>query len=252
MILTPPKQLTARLTDKRVYNEKYQQLMFELTGAENAMPFAAGQYVSIQVSDRGDRRSYSITSSPEITHGFELLIDISPQGLGATYLSNLQFGDDIKLIGPMGRFTLVPETQSHSKPVVFLATGSGVAPFKSMLHELLQIKQARLSLSGEAQYQPREITLHWGMRHAENLFWLEEMQDFMNSFSNFHFNPTLSQPTDEWTLSRGRVTDILPVSTLPNDADFYICGSQTMIEAVRDILEQRGVAEDRIHYEKFY
>lgn len=251
--MTPPSLLTARFTDKLMYNEKYHHYRFEFYGGVTRMEFKAGQYISIQVSERGDRRSYSVTSSPENIHGFDLLLDVSPQGVGSTFLSNLAFGDSIKLIGPMGKFILDPQTDSHSKPVVFIATGSGIAPFKSMLHELLQIKQARLAQDPEgSQFAPREITLHWGMRHAEDLFWLDEMQDFMNSFSNFHFNPMLSQPTQDWHLSRGRVTDVLQLSSLPSEADFYICGSQTMIESVRDLLQNKGILEDKIHYEKFY
>lgn len=251
--LQPPKLYTARLTEKYEYNAKYHQFHFELYGEQNSLSFKSGQYVSIQVSERGDRRPYSISSSPEITHGFDILLDVSPQGVGSTFLSNLKFGDSIKILAPMGRFTLDPATDTHSKPAVFIATGSGIAPFKSMLHELLQIKQARLVQDPDQQrFAPREITLHWGMRYAQDLFWLEEMEEFMDNFSNFHFNPMLSQPTPEWNLSRGHVTDVLKISTLPDDADFYICGSQAMIESVREILQGRGVSEARVHYEKFY
>ena len=84
----PPQQFKARLEDRIVHNDKYIQCSFELTQPFR-MPFLAGQYVSIKVSDRGDRRSYSICSPPGIEHGFELMVDVRPQGLGSKFLQNL-------------------------------------------------------------------------------------------------------------------------------------------------------------------
>jgi len=256
--LTPPQQFTARLADRQIYNESFQQLHFELTGQPNELHFKAGQYVSIQVNERGERRSYSITSSPEVSHGFELLVDISPQGLGSQYLAGLQLGEEISFLAPLGRFTLTPETTGHSNPVVMIATGSGIAPFKAMLHELLQLKFDRLAereTVGDTPLSllpPRDITLHWGMRYAENLFWLDEFQEFMDSFSQFHFNPTLSKPTADWTLSRGRVTEVLQLSSFDLSADYYLCGNQEMIEAVVALLSGKGIPDNQIHFEKFY
>lgn len=249
----PPKPFTAKLTDKMEYNERYMQMRFELIGHPNQIEWQAGQYVSLAVDDAGTRRSYSICSSPDIKHGFDLLIDTFPQGVGTNFLASMEYGHEVQGLAPLGRFVLAPDTKKHSNPVVVIATGSGIAPFKSMLHELLQIKQARLSQDpNSVQYPPRQITLHWGMRHAEHLFWLEEMQDFLGSFSNFHFNPILSQPTQEWTLSRGRVTDVLAVVDLPENADYYLCGSQAMIKDVGTLLISRGVLKEHIHHEAFY
>lgn len=254
MQLAVPKPFTAQLTDKLEYNERYTQFRFELVGEPNKFEFKAGQYVSIQVSERGERRSYSVSSSPDITHGFEILIDVAPQGVGSKFLQSLNFGDTINFLGPLGRFVLTPETNDYNKPIVFIATGSGVAPFKSMLHELLQIRQARVEQTEQADqtFEPRQITLHWGMRYAEDLYWLEEMQDFMQNFSNFHFNPILSRPTEDWSLSRGRVTSVLEASTLDLTADYYLCGSQEMIVAVKDILVRKNIAPEQIHHESFY
>jgi ferredoxin-NADP reductase len=253
-IFLPPQPFTAQLTDKLKYNQRYTQFRFELIREPNVFKFKAGQYVSIQVSERGERRSYSVSSSPDITHGFEILVDVAPQGIGSKFLQDLSFGDTINFLGPLGRFILTPETAVHNKPIVFIATGSGIAPFKSMLHELLQIRQVRVKQSEQAKqmFEPRQITMHWGMRYAEDLFWLEEMQDFMQNFTNFHFNPILSRPTEDWSLSRGRVTSVLEVITLDLTADYYLCGSHEMIVAVKDILIRKSIAPEQIHHESFY
>lgn len=257
MQIITPKPFTAQLTEKLEYNERYMQFRFEIVGQPNHFEFKAGQYVSIQVSDRGERRSYSVSSSPDVTHAFEILVDVAPQGIGSKFIQALNFGDIINFLGPLGRFFLTPETSEHNKPVVFIATGSGVAPFKSMLHELLQIRQARVAQVENPAHEattfvPREISLHWGMRYAQDLFWLEEMQDFMQNFSNFHFNPILSRPTEDWSLSRGRVTSVVEASKLDLTADYYLCGSQEMTIAVKDILVRKNINPEQIHHESFY
>ena len=234
-----PQQFTAKLEERQDLNERFIQLHFELI-KPHTMEFQAGQYVSIKVDEQGTRRSYSICSSPEITHGFELLVDLSPGGVGCQYLKCLKFGDQISFLGPMGHF-ITPENPLEDEAVM-IATGSGIAPFRSMLADLLRVKQDK-----------HPITLYWGMRHARDLFWLDEFQDLMDSFNNFKFHPVLSKPEKDWSLSRGRVTDVLIAQeNLPKTAGYSLCGSQAMIEDVRKILIDRGVSEDFIHWEKFF
>lgn len=231
-----PKPYQAKLEDRFELNDKYHNYHFELT-EPNTMEFLAGQYLSIAVNDQGLRRSYSISSSPDITHGFELLVDVEPSGPGSNFLKNLPLGETISFMGPLGRFVL---SQSHND-IVMIATGSGIAPFKSMISQLLQVEQTT-----------RQITLHWGMRRAEQLFWLDEFQILMDAFPNFHFLPVLSKPTPDWTLSRGRVTQVLSAIKPNLDADYYLCGNQEMIAQVSSILATQGVRETQVFYEKFY
>jgi benzoate/toluate 1,2-dioxygenase reductase component len=261
--MNPPQQFTAKLEEKITYNDKFTQFQFELV-QPHTMEFAAGQYVSIKVDDKGSRRSYSICSSPAVAHGFELLIDMTPQGIGSQYLKGLKFGDEIEFLGPMGMFTIaepsaggaaaseqpvavanpVP-TQTAQQPaeeqIVLVATGSGITPFRSMVLDLLQVK-----------HDPRPITLHWGVRHSENLIWLDEWQQLENAFANFKFHPVISKPLSAWPLCRGRVTDCLKTHDLPENAGYYLCGGQAMIQDVVPLLEGRGVTAAQIHHEKFF
>lgn len=234
----PPQRCTARLEDKLQHNSKFTQYMFELV-EPHTVPFLAGQYVSMKVSDQGLRRSYSISSSPGITHGFELLLDITPQGVGTKYLESLKFGDTVEILMPMGMFTIAEDpTEKH---LVFIATGSGVAPFYSMIQDLLQEK-----------HDPRPITLFWGLRYAEDLFWEDEFSRLSEAFPQFVFHPVLSKAVDEWPLCRGRVTDCLSVHTLPENAGYYLCGNAPMIADVSALLTQKGITKEHIHHEKFY
>lgn len=238
MQLTPPQQFTARLSDKQIYNPKFERYVFELT-QPTTMNFAAGQYVSFVVSPEGHRRSWSIASSTEVNHSFEIVIDPAPMGMGTQYLHGLKLGDEVKLLGPLGQFVI--DDSGAEQAIVFVATGVGVTPFRAQILDLLQVKN-----------DSRPITLYWGLRHAEDMIWQDEFAELSKSFPNFQFHPVLSQAPQEWTLCRGRVTDCLTVHALPENAGYYLCGNERMISDVRALLEGKGVAPERIHREKFY
>lgn len=235
-----PRQYTAKLEDKIIHNEKFIQYMFELV-QPNEMAFLAGQYVSIKVSGAGERRSYSICSRPDIQHGFELAVDISPKGLGCQLLENLQFGQEIQILGPMGRFIVEDEALVNEPALIFIATGSGIAPFHSMLLDMLQVR-----------HDTRPMVLYWGLRHESELFWQLEFQELSENFPNFSFHPVISKGSDEWSLCRGRVTDCLTTHGVVKPAGYYLCGNKPMIEQTSEMLVSSGVDAAHIHHEKFY
>lgn len=236
--MTPPQTYTARLEEKIQYNPKFTQYSFELA-KPHRLEFKAGQYISIKVSEQGERRSYSICSAPDIKHQLDLLIDFSPGGLGTQFFQQLEFGAEIEILAPMGQFA-VPE-DLKAEHLVFVATGAGIAPFKSMIEDQLRNKRDQ-----------RQITLHWGMRHPQDLFWLEQWQELDEAFANFHFHPVLSQAPSAWTLCRGRVTDCLNIHQRPDNAAYFLCGSQAMIQDVNKLLTEKGIQPESIITEKFY
>jgi ring-1,2-phenylacetyl-CoA epoxidase subunit PaaE len=91
--------------------------------------FDAGQYLLLKVHPNGTRRSYSLWSDPSNAHGFELFVEVIPNGVGSHFLSTLPFGSDVEFLAPLGQFT-VPTTITPATPLVFIATGSGIAPFQ--------------------------------------------------------------------------------------------------------------------------
>ncbi|MBU0579351.1 hypothetical protein KKE34_03985 [Patescibacteria group bacterium] len=236
--MTPPQTYTACLEEKLQHNDRFTQFSFELI-KPHRLEFRAGQYVSLKVSKQGERRSYSICSTPDIDHQLDLLVDFLPGGLGVQFFQNLEFGMEIEALAPMGQF-IVPEnlTVDH---LVFVVTGSGIAPFKSIIEDQLRNKQ-----------DPRQITLHWGMRRPEDLFWLEQWQELDGAFTNFHFHPVLSQAPTAWTLCRGHVTDCLSIHERPVNAAYFLCGNQTMISDTITLITEQGVNKELIFTEKFY
>lgn len=236
--LPVPQQYIARLANKTVFNPKFEHYTFELS-QPNKLNFEAGQYASFAVTDQGHRRSWSICSSPEVDHGFELLIDPAPMGVGTQFLQKLKLGDEVKLLAPLGQFVI--DTSGVEQAIVFVATGVGVTPFRAMLLDLLQVKNDQ-----------RPITLYWGLRYAEDMIWQDEFQELAEHFPNFHFHPVLSKASQEWPLCRGRVTDCLGVHDLPENAGYYLCGNEQMIQDIKNVLASKNVAPERIHREKFY
>lgn len=235
--MTNPQEFTARLEDKQILNDKYCHFRFELL-KPSRLEFQSGQYVSVVVDEHGTRRSYSICSRPDIGHGFELLLDMTPKGVGTQFFQNLRFGQEISLLAPMGQFII---SDNDDQAIVFVATGSGIAPFRSMIFDLLQVRQDQ-----------RPITLYWGLRYVKDLFWENEFEELVENFKNFSFYPTISRPVPEWNLSTGRVTSLLEIHQFKEKTGFYLCGSTPMIEDCTKLLEAKGVEEKRIYYEKFF
>jgi NAD(P)H-flavin reductase len=233
-----PQEYSAVFEDKQIYNDKFTHLHFELK-KPFTINFQAGQFVSVKINDKGTHRAYSICSDPDIDHGIELLLDVTPQGEGVQYFQNLPMGTEINFLGPMGRFMI--EGDGGEEAIVLVGTGSGVAPLRSMVIDQLKNK-------GDT----REIILYWGLRHAAHLVWQEEFSQWAKTFPNFKFHPTLSQAEKQWSLCRGRVTDCLKLHDLPAKAGYYLCGGKAMIDDVKSVLLEKGINPGHIHHEKFF
>lgn len=240
-----PQKYQAKLAEKYYLteNEKFLLLKFELINPKR-LEFLAGQYVSLKVGDKGERRSYSIASTPDNTHGFSLLAEIVERGVGSNYLQKLEPGDEVDVVGPLGKFVV---SQSHgdtvSQNLLFVATGSGIVPIWSMINDLLLNKKV---LS--------PIRLHWGMRSEPDLFWMDNLERLAEAHPNFVYDVVLSRGGEDWALCRGHVQDCLGRDFGNGElAEWvgYVCGSQ---EAVRDVcskLEELKMKKESIYHEKF-
>lgn len=228
----------AKLASRINHNEKYMQLRFTLD-EPFSQPFQAGQYISIKVGEKQELRSYSICSSPSSQDSFELLIDVTPHGVGTTFLQNLEIGAEVEVLGPLGRFFL--KNDILDRPIVLIGTGSGVAPLMSMSFQFLEIMKGH-----------HLIQLLWGERFAKDFIWLDTLNKLQAEHNNFKFLPTVSRPVVGESYPQGRVTDILNSLQLIPSTNYYLCGNKSMIEDVSKLLLDRGVLESEIYYEKFY
>jgi NAD(P)H-flavin reductase len=141
---------------------------------------------------------------------------------------------------PLGYFTL--RHPGHRS--VFIATGTGIAPFRSMLLEHLP------------KTHPR-ITLLFGVRYEQGLLYRDELEHLAKQYESFHFMPTITRPTETWTGRTGRVQAHLDEALAlqsyedPSTLDIYICGLKEMVDDVRAELKKRGFDRKQIIYEKY-
>lgn len=234
----PPQKYLARVADHVIFNQDYHWFTIDLTNP-TTLDFKAGQFLMLDVPGSAAKKAYSIPSSPASKSQINLLIDVSPQGEGTRYLQSLLPGDEITFMAPAGLFVLADNPAEEK--IVLIATGSGISAVRSMLLDLLYMRGSK-----------QEIWLHWGMRHAEDVFWEDDFRMMENAFPNFHFDLVLSQPPEGWPLCLGHVNDCL----LKHHQDFsktgfYMCGSPGMVEGVSALLAEKGVAPELIHHERF-
>lgn len=233
-----PQQYKTRVSEKYYLteNKKYVLIKLELVEPKR-IEYLAGQYISIKINEEGERRSYSIASTPDVGHGVTIMVEMT-EGKGGEYLRKLEIGDYVAILGPMGRFVV---SEGEVKRL-FVATGSGIVPVKAMIENLLI-----------NQHEKGQIRLHWGMRSEEDLFWLDNLERLTEEYPNFVFDQVLSQPSESWSLCTGHVQDCLvrDFSEGIDGWEAYVCGNPEMVEEVRGVLIKLGMDEGRIHQEKY-
>ena len=213
---------------------------FEIPGLETLV-FTPGQFISVleRVDGKEITRAYSI-ASPRGGNRFELCLNRIPDGIVSSYLFQLNPGDEVEMGEPLGFFTL----RHPGHRAVFIATGTGIAPFRSMLLEHLP------------KTHPR-ITLLFGVRHEHGLLYRDEFEALAKEYKNFRFMPTITQPTETWRGLTGRVQahldDALAIRSYEDQAtlDVYVCGLKEMVDDVRAELKKRGFDRKQIVYEKY-
>jgi len=192
--------------------------------------YLPGQYVD--VIWQGARRSYSIANAPQADGKLTLQVRHVEQGLLSQYWFNeAKVNDLLRLEGPLGTFCL---RTVEPRNLVFLATGTGIAPVKAMLEELAVSPELTLGKS---------IHVYWGGRSTHDIYW----QVGPGGLS-LKFVPVLSRPSPDWGGRRGYVQHALLEDHVDlTDAVVYACGSDDMIHSAREQLTSAG-----LHPKKFY
>lgn len=199
-----------------------------------AMPFLPGQYVNVQVPGTTATRAYSFSSHPQATEATFLIRNI-PGGLMSGYLARAQAGDKMALTGPMGAFYLRPVT----RPQVFLAGGTGLAPFLSMLEQI--------ATTGTDQ----PIHLFYAVTRDADLVEMDRLQSLAGLIPSLTVT-TIVADAASGHAQKGFVTDHLTAADLRDGAaDVYLCGPPPMVEAVRGHMAALGVAPASFLFEKF-
>jgi ferredoxin-NADP reductase len=211
---------------------------FEFESPEWPAAFVPGQFLSVTATLGDDEitRAYSIVSPPGGGNRFALCANLVQDGHLSPFLFALPSGGEIDFKGPYGAFTL-------RRPVsdsIFVATGTGIAPFRSMLLSQLNANP------------DRRFTLIFGVRHQHGLLYHDEFGMLAETHPNFDYQPTLTRPPGNWTARTGRVQSYaMEALGERRDVDVYICGLREMVDDVRLKLKEAGLDRKRIIYEKY-
>jgi len=233
--------LTAHLVGSSALSDYTKHLEFEVQGVPR-FGFVPGQWLSLTTSSpQGEEitRAYSIASPPTGNGRFAFCLNRVQDGFMSNYLCDLTEGAEITFQGPFGNFILRPPMRDTT----FIATGTGIAPFRSMLHWLL---------ADRSRHDARQLGLLFGSRYEQDIYYRNEFERLASEHRNFHFMPTLSRGGPEWTGLRGYVQEHVPrIIEGRTDMQAYICGLGKMVTANRDLLKSLGWDRKQILYEKY-
>lgn len=269
-----PEPLRRRLSALRERGTReYPSLVrVRFEGGETDLEFVPGQYVTVRYGRRS--RPYSIACSPT-EDAIEICVRrVSGGKLSAELADRIEVGDEATLRGPNGDFTLRDPSR---RDMVFLATGTGVAPLKSMIEYAFE--------AGLDEYrgETRHVWLFLGAGWEDDLPYREAFGRLDDDRDNFHFVPTLSRERylTDWdgetdyvqrTLLKYLARDAVNPADLPpafrrpveegpkrdvgaridpENAEVYACGTNAMVSELIDAVERVGVPADRIRSEGY-
>ncbi len=215
------------------------------------VPFEPGQYMTIGAfaDDKLWQRPYSVASGPSVagSEGYEFYVRLVPIIRFTTLLWRLRPGSRMRMIGPKGKFMLEPDDR---RTHLFVSTGTGLAPFMSMIRETL------------ARKRPRKTVILHGVSRVSDLGYRTELEVMEGeAFYPLRYVPTVSRPNDPrnagWTGRTGRVeavvSDVCRDLALRADRTVvYICGNPEMILNVERVLMDRGFPEFHVKKELYW
>ena len=193
------------------------------------LSFQAGQSIAVAIpgatSSSPLLRYFSVASHPRFSTHLVLLLNSQDRGKGSAFLLGKDVGEEIQVMGPYGSFHLQHEPD---KELLFIGTGTGVAPLWSMITTLL-----------EGTYS-QSIKLLWGLRSELDRYYYQELETWKTQHKNFSYVVTLSKPSAAWGGKQGRVTDVVQELSTVDHLAAYVCGNQKMVKEVHDLLKAKG------------
>lgn len=238
-----PKTLSLRVSSITSVTDTMKTFRLVLDDENGYLPpFVAGQYLSVSADIDGvhTSRPISISSSPAQRAYYEITIKRKEDAFLSDYfLDRVQVGDRIQTSGPAGRFYYQPPV--HGDSYVFIAGGSGITPFLSMIREATD---AGL---------PYNMRLLYGCRNLADVPYLDELKKRSEKFPRFQFDLVLSEPDDSWTGLKGFIGANL-IKELGIDTEgntFFVCGPPAMYDFCIPELKKLGIPNRKIRKEIF-
>jgi NAD(P)H-flavin reductase/ferredoxin len=228
------KTVTARVHANTLAAPDVSILRLRLPAGQRAK-FQAGQYLQVLLED-GSARSYSMANPPHESDGVTLHIRHVPGGRFSARVAQLVPGDLLKIELPFGDVALDAD---DTRPLVFVAGGTGFAPVKSMLDDMVKRRVQR------------PLTLVWGARDAAGLYLPEAVERWRKHWPDFRYLPAISDAPAAGAFA-GRADDALrqAAGDLAGSV-VYCCGSPAMVAAVRAVALEAGLAARDFHADVF-
>lgn len=202
--------------------------------------FRAGQFtmIDLPIEHKYTNRAYSIASAPNNENWFELCIVLNPQGKGTPFMwENYQVGDEVMVSKPLGKFG-IPDV--IDRDICFICTGTGIAPLRSMLIDILKNNKTN-----------KNLYMIFGTRYEKDILYREEMESLMKEYKNFKFIPVLSRE-ENWSGKKGYVHSIYEeLFKDKNPAYFYLCGWKDMLKETIERLTNMGYEKKFIKFESY-
>lgn len=226
------KTLPCRIAELEKLSPTVLRIVLRLPPSVN-FSFLPGQYIDI-IGPGGIRRSYSLANSNKVSHSLELQVASVENGLMSNYwFKKAKINDLLRLNGPLGTFFL---RETSVQNLIFLATGTGIAPVKSILESLVS--------DGDPK---KTITVFWGARKPEDFY-----LDISSMFKGITYIPVLSRQNSIWTGAKGYVQDVLISSNIRmKDSAVYACGSTAMIQSATKKLIDAGLPPQYFYSDAF-
>jgi len=237
------REYVATVTNIKDMTHDIKEFRFEFKAGED-IKFKAGQYMQIETKpyDKVKEkaiRAYSISSAPSDNKAVELIIRRVPGGLCTTYMhDHIKVGDEVRMTGPYGDFYMRDDSDDY----VFMAGGSGMAPIKSLVMDIME------------RNLDKKMIFIFGAVSKKDLYHTEFFREIERQNSNFRYVPALSrpEPDDNWNGETGLVTEVLKRYVDSGKGKHaYLCGSPGMINACVNVLVGSEFDEAKIYYDKF-
>ncbi len=233
------RRLPARVIEKTALTSEVMRLKIRLPAAQR-LQFLAGQYIDVLLPG-GKRRAFSIASSPQIEDVLELHIrHVKGGGFTGWVFDELRERDILRLEGPLGTFFI--RNDEPDRPMILMGGGTGFAPLKSMIEDLL------------SQRDERPLHLFWGARTAAELYMHDEALQWAQQNKHINYSTALTEPGKNAPAGsfEGFVHEAV-LQQYPNlDAfDIYMSGPPAMIDAGRTAFLEHGARQRRIFFDSF-
>ncbi len=211
-----------QLVEKRVLTDSTYILSFE----RDAMQFEPGQHLLVGKSGDIHHREYSIYSGTQ-DKNLEILVKEVIDGQVSKTLNSLPVGESVEIQGPLGFFTLEDAFINKKSKFLFVASGTGISPFHSMIKSIPNLN----------------YTLLHGIRHSKEAYGMKDYdpQRYVTCVTG-----------DENGDFHGRVTKYIKQNSFDKEMHCYLCGNFNMIREALDLLEAKGIPQDHLHAEVYF